>query len=86
MQGDIKEVVGVLMRCVGGGETTHEEVEELMFDADGALGMAVNGGFLALMEFAFDRDERMRDPAKDAAMRADLQHALDEIVRLAEAQ
>lgn len=86
MQGDIKEVVGVLMRCVGGGETTYEEVEELMFDADGELDIAVSGGFLTLMEFAFDRDERMKDPAKDAAMRVDLQHALDAIVRAAEAQ
>ena len=84
MQGDIKEVVGVLMRVIGGGETTRDEVENLMFDADGDLGIAVNEGFLKLMEFAYDRDARMKDVARDSVMRAELQLALDEIVRLAD--
>ncbi len=85
MQRDVKEVVGVLMRVLGGGETTREEVENLTFDADGELDAAVNEAFLKLMEFAYDRDERMKDSARDAAMRVELQAALDEIVRLADA-
>ena len=72
MQRDIKEVVGVLMRVIGGGEIVREEVEDLMFDADGDLGVAVNEAFLKLMEFAYDCDERSKDPARDASMRAEL--------------
>ncbi|MBV8837570.1 MAG: hypothetical protein JO000_13595 [Alphaproteobacteria bacterium] len=83
MDRDIKEVLGVLMRVAGGGETTREEVESLAFDADGALGVAVNGGFLKLMEFTFDRDKRLQDPGLDKAMRAELERALHEIARIA---
>ena len=81
---DIKEIVGVLMRVVGGGETTREEVESLAFDADGELGVAVNAAFLKLMEFAFDRDKRLQDQELDQAMRADLGRALHEIARIAD--
>ena len=86
MQRDIKEVVGMLMRIIGGGETTREEVENLMFDAEGDLGVAANEAFLKLMEFAYDRDERRKDPARDAVMRGELQRALDEVVRTADRQ
>ena len=84
MQRDIKEVVGMLMRVIGGGETTREEVENLMFDAEGDLGVAVNEAFLKLMEFAYDHDERSEDPARDMAVRTELRRALDDIVRLAD--
>jgi hypothetical protein len=80
---DIKEVIGVMMRVIGGGETTCNEVENLMFEASGDLQIAVNEGFLKLLEFAYDRDERLKDKERDETMRAELQPALDEIVRLA---
>jgi len=86
MQRDIKEVIGVLMRVIGGGEATREEVEELTFDADGDLRTATNEAFLKLMEFAYDRDERSKDAARDTAMRRELQAVLDELVRTADRQ
>ena len=36
MERDIKEVIGVMMRVIGGGETTCDEVENLMFEASEA--------------------------------------------------
>jgi len=75
VEGDIKEIVGALMRVLGGGEIRREEVEDLAFDADGDLLQALNEAYLRLLEFAHDRD-----------MRARLEEALNEIVRLADAE
>ena len=37
MMQDIKEVIGLLMRALGGGEVTQAEVLDLDFEADGEL-------------------------------------------------
>ena len=86
MEGDIKEIVGALMRVLGGGEIRREEVEDLAFDADGDLLQALNEAYLRLLEFAHDRDVRWIDLQHDRDIRARLEEALNEIVRLADAE
>ncbi|WP_166141156.1 hypothetical protein [Methylosinus sp. RM1] len=81
---DVKDIVGLLMRIVDGGETSVEEVEALCFDAEGALGAALNGAYILLLEFAFDREARQRDAALDARMRLRLGESLAEAARIAE--
>lgn len=81
MERDVKEVVGVLMRVLGGGETSREEVEDLAFEAAGELQVALNEAYVTLLEFAFDRETRVKDRNLDGEMRRALQHCLDEIVR-----
>jgi hypothetical protein len=81
---DFKEVIGVLMRVLAGGEISRGEVEDLAFEAEGELQAAVNEAYIRLLEFAYDGDTRRNDRVLDARMRAALQHALDEIVRLSE--
>ena len=84
MERDIKEVVGVLMRVLGGGEISRGEVEDLAFEAEGELQAAVNEAYIKLLEFAYDRDARRNDRELDGKMRSALQQSLDEIVRLAD--
>ena len=45
------------------------------------LAAALNEAFIKLQEFAYDRDLRQSDPARDRAMRAELQGCLDRIVQ-----
>ena len=85
MEGDVKEVVGALMRVLGGEEITREEVEDLEFEAADELQTALNEAYIKLLEFAFDREARMKDPKVDAGMRADLDRSLNSIVRLSDA-
>jgi hypothetical protein len=80
MNRDVKEVVGVLMRILDGGEVSQEQLAELSFEADGELQVALNGAYIKLMEFAFDRELRLADAALDRAMRSALQEHLDRIV------
>jgi hypothetical protein len=85
MEGDVKEVVGALMRVLGGDEITRGEVEDLEFEADGGLQDALNEAYIQLLEFAYDRDARLNDPKVDGEMRADLERSLNTIVRLSDA-
>jgi hypothetical protein len=83
MEGDIKEVIGTLMRVIDGGEVSRAEVEDLSFaTALDDLQVALNDAFLKLMEFAYDQEARRADLKLDAEMRAALQTCLTEIVRL----
>jgi hypothetical protein len=81
MEGGIKEVVGVLMRVLGSGEVSREEVEDLEFEATGSLRAALNEAYIKLLEFAFDRDARLINSELDRAKRAALQESLNKIVR-----
>jgi hypothetical protein len=85
MEGDIKEVVGALMRVLGGGEISREDVDGLAFDATGDLLLALNEAYIRLLEFAYDRDARRNDLNLDREMRLALQRALDEIIQLSDA-
>jgi hypothetical protein len=80
MSCDVKEVVGVLMRVLDGGEVSPDQLAQLSFDADGALQRALNEAYIKLMEFAYDRELRVADSALDRDMRAVLQTYLDRIV------
>jgi len=80
MSRDVKEVVGVLMRVLDGGEVSQEQITELGFEADGELQRALNDAYIKLMEFAYDYDLRRNDPALDRGMRLALQKYLDRIV------
>jgi hypothetical protein len=81
MERDVKEVVGVLMCVLDGGEVLHEDLDDLGFEADGEIEEAPNEAYVKLREFANDRDLRLNDPKVDREMRSDLQDCLDKIVR-----
>ena len=80
MMGDVKEIVGVLMRILDGDEIPHDELMELSFEADGELQRVLNQAYIALLEFSHDRELRLRDPALDHEMRSRLQTCLDQII------
>jgi hypothetical protein len=82
MERDVKEVVGVLMRILSGGKTSRAEIEDLAYEASGELKTAVNLAYIRLLEVGYDHDAGHTINDK---MRTELQAALDEIVRLAEA-
>ncbi|MBV8652105.1 MAG: hypothetical protein JO255_11605 [Alphaproteobacteria bacterium] len=84
MQHDITELVGVLMRIVGGGETSIDEIEELTFDCADYLRPALDEAFIKLLEFAHDRDLRARNMELDLKARSELDRLLDRIARLCE--
>jgi hypothetical protein len=71
-----------LMRVLGGGKVTRQEVEDLTFDATGDLQLALNEAFIRLLEFAYDCDAQCND--RKLEMRLALQNALDDIVRLSD--
>jgi hypothetical protein len=81
MEGDIKEVVGVLMRVLGGREVPRDEIKNPEFEATGELPAALNEPCIKLLEFAFDRDPGITNGELDLAMRADLQESLNKAVR-----
>jgi hypothetical protein len=56
MERDIKDVIGVLMRVLEGGEISHDELDDLAFEADGELETALNEAYVKLREFANDRE------------------------------
>ena len=80
MDRDLKEVVGVLMRVLDGGEVSQTELADLSFDAAGELNATLTDAYIKLLEFAHDRDLRSRDQDTDRAMRAQLKTCLDRIV------
>jgi hypothetical protein len=75
LDGDLKEVVGTLMRVLDGEEISPREVEDLAFQADGEQ------AYIKLLEFAYDCDAGLRGPNLTDEMRAELQRCLEEIVR-----
>jgi hypothetical protein len=80
MARDLKEVIGVLMRVLDGGEVSQTELADLSFDAEGELQAALTDAYIKLLEFAHDHDLRLRDQDADRAMRAQLKTCLDRIV------
>ncbi|MGJ4928249.1 hypothetical protein ACQR1I_16030 [Bradyrhizobium sp. HKCCYLS2038] len=80
MDRDIKDVIGLLMHILDGGETSQQELDELGFEAEGDLETALNEAYVALREFARDQDLRRNDAAADRAMRAGLERCLTRIV------
>ena len=61
MEPDIKDVIGVLMRILGGGDVSQVELDDLGFDADGELQTVMNEVYIKLREFAHDRPLRAKD-------------------------
>ena len=84
MERDVKDVVGILMRVLDGGEISQSELDDLAFEAEDALEIALNEAYVELREFANDRDLRLNDPVKDRTMRSRLQTCLDNIVKASE--
>ncbi len=76
---DIKELLGALMRVVGGGEISRAEVEDLAFDPAGEQGALLNEAYIELLEFAYDQEARLSDHELDGAMRARLEATLNRI-------
>jgi hypothetical protein len=81
MMRDMNDVIGILMRILGGGEVSHEELDDLAFEADGELETALNEAYVKLREFANDHDLRLNDPKMDRGMRSELKDCLDNIVK-----
>jgi len=80
MDRDIKDVIGVLMRVLGGDEISARDLDDVGFEADGEIETALNEAYAELQAFVHDRDLRRNDPALDRAMRSRLQGCLDKIV------
>ncbi len=81
MDRDIKDVIGILMRVLDGGDVAHEELDDLGFEADGEVETALNEAYVKLREFANDRDLRLNDLKTDRGMRLELQDCLDSVVK-----
>jgi len=82
LEHDVKEIVGALMRVLGGGELSQDELSDLGFEAEGELQAALNEAYIKLMEFVYDRDLRLNDHEVDRRMRSALQDCLDKIVSI----
>jgi hypothetical protein len=82
---DVKEVVGILMRVLGGSEITEAEVLDLEFEADDELQEVLNETFVKLLEFVNDYSLRGADRELDQKYRAALQDVLNKIVALCDA-
>ena len=80
MNRDAKEVVGVLLHVLDGGEISHDQLTELSFEADGELQRALNEAYIKLMEFAYDRELRLCNHTLDREMRSVLQTCLGRII------
>jgi len=80
MQRDIKDIVGVLMHVLGGGEISPEELADVGFEAEGELKEALNEAYIKLLELVHDRGARLNDREIDETMRSALQECLDRIV------
>jgi hypothetical protein len=81
MQRDIKDVIGILMRVLDGAEVSHEELDDLAFEAHDDLETALNEAYVKLREFANDNKLRLNDPKMDRSMRSELKDCLDNIVK-----
>ena len=82
---DVKELVGLLMRALGGEEIAEAEVADLQFEAEGELLDALNAAYIGLLEFVHDRAQRNGDPERGRAPGMTLQEHLDRIVALCDA-
>ena len=82
---NVKDVIGLIMRVLDGAEISKDDVLDLEFEADGALLAALNGAYMKLLEFAYDRERRINDRQFDQRERAALQQVLNDIVRLSDA-
>ena len=80
MRHDIKELIGILMRVLGGEEVSEDEVLNLEFEADGDLIAVLNEAYIHLLEFVHDRDLRREDRSLDRRERSTLQESLNKIV------
>jgi hypothetical protein len=80
MNRDVKEIVGVLMHALDGGEVSQDQLTELSFEADGELQHALNKAYIRLLEFAHDRELRLNNAELDREARSALQTCLDRIV------
>ena len=83
MRHDIKELIGILMRVLGGEEVSEDEVLNLEFEADGDLIAGLNEAYIHLLEFVHDRDLRREDRGLDQRERSTLQESLNKIVACA---
>ena len=84
MERDVKEVVGLLMRVLGGGRTNRAEVEDLGFHGAGNLQAALNEAYIKLLEFAFDCDAGVSVQPLDEKRRLAFEGSLNDIIRLSE--
>jgi hypothetical protein len=73
------------MRVLDGGEVLPAELDDLDFEAEGELAAALNEAFIKLQDQAagvrLRPDLRQSDPARDRAMRTELQACLERIVK-----
>jgi hypothetical protein len=83
---DVKDVIGAIMRVLDGAEISQDDVLDLEFEAEGELLAALNEAYIKLLEFAHDREQRLRDRHLDERERATLHHVLDEVVRLSDVE
>jgi hypothetical protein len=77
---DLKDIAGLLMRVLRGGEVSPAELAHMSFMAESELRAALAEAYVSLLEFAHHRDLRSRDAAADHAMRAQLEMCLERIV------
>jgi hypothetical protein len=83
MEGDIKEVVGVLMRVLSGGEVSRDEVGVWNSRRPVSFWQHSTSAYIKLLEFAFDHEARLTNSELDRALRAGLQDSPNNIVRMA---
>jgi hypothetical protein len=62
---DVKELIGIIMRVLAGGEIDEADVLDLDFDADEDLLAALNEAYIRLLEFVHERDDRRANGALD---------------------
>ena len=79
MHRDLKEIAGILMRVLRGGEVSPAELMGLSLIAECELHEALAEACVWLFEFAYHRDLRSRDAGADRAMRAQLDMCLERI-------
>jgi hypothetical protein len=84
MHRELKEIAGILMRVLRGGEVSLAELADMIFVAESELHLALAEACVSLLEFACHRDMRSRDAAADRAMRAKLEMCLERIVETGE--
>jgi hypothetical protein len=82
---DVKELVGLLMRALGGENITEAEIADLQFEAEGELLDALNAAYIGLLEYVHDRALGGSDPERGRAGGMTLQEHLDRIVALCDA-
>src|SRR5258708_24030989 len=74
------------MRVLDGAEISQDDVLDLEFEAEGELLAALNEAYIKLLEFAHDREQRLRDRDFDERERATLHHVLHADIRLSDVE